>query len=122
MPPRDLLERTRLFSLSVLAFCRRLPGTDEAREAAKQLRRAGNSVRSNYRAARKARSPGQFRDKLGIAREEADECVGWLEYLRDSRIQHEAGLLDEASQLAAILSAAHKTATRNAQRLKNREL
>ena len=94
MPPRDLLERTRLFSLAVRDFCQRLPKTKEALEIAEQLRRAGNSVRSNYRAARKARTRPQFEDKLGIAREEADECVGWLEDLRDGRILHDPELID----------------------------
>ncbi|MGH9257821.1 MAG: four helix bundle protein [Vicinamibacterales bacterium] len=65
MAPRDLLERTRLFALSVLTFCRRLPSTQEAQEAAGQLRRAANSLRSNYRAARKGRSRAEFQAKLG---------------------------------------------------------
>lgn len=118
MPPRDLLERTRLFALAVSGFCRRLPRSDEARDAARQLRRAGNSVRSNYRAARKARSRPQFEDKLGIALEEADECVDWLEYFRDSQNQHNPALLDEANQIAAILTTSLKTARANTARLK----
>ena len=32
MPPRDLQERTRLFAIAVVKFCRQLPGTDEAQE------------------------------------------------------------------------------------------
>jgi four helix bundle protein len=116
MPPRDLRERTRLFALAVLDLCRRLPKTDEAQEAARQLRRAGNSVRNNYRAARKGRSRKVFEDKLGVACEEADECVDWLEYLRDSGIRHDARLVDEARQIASILTASHKTAKRNSAR------
>jgi len=52
VPPYDLRERTRLFALAIVKFCRRLPKTDEARETSRQLRRAANSVRSNYRAYR----------------------------------------------------------------------
>jgi four helix bundle protein len=77
MPPHDLIERTRRFSLAVLKFCRRLPRTSEANEAGCQLRRAASSVRSNYRAARKGRSRAEFEAKLGIVWEEADECVDW---------------------------------------------
>src|SRR6185295_11547539 len=51
VPPHDLRERTRLFALAVVAFCWQLPRTAEAQEAAMQLRRAANSVRSNYRVA-----------------------------------------------------------------------
>ena len=78
MPPRDLHERTRLFAIAVVKFCRALPQTDEAREAAGQLRRAANAVRSNYRAARRGRSRAEFQAKLGTVFEEADECAGWL--------------------------------------------
>jgi four helix bundle protein len=57
-----------------------------------------------------------FRSKLQIAFEEADECVDWLQYLKDSRIQHDPALLQEARELASILCAAVKTAKRNLER------
>ena len=113
MKPFDLFERTRLFALDVRRFCARLPATDEGREAATQLRRAGNSTRSNYRAARKARSPDEFTAKLQIAFEEADEAFDWLVYLSDSNICRDAPLLQEAFEISCILGAAVKTARRN---------
>jgi four helix bundle protein len=113
MAPRDLILRTRAFSLAVLKFCRTLPQTDEAREAAGQLRRAANGLRSNYRAARKGRSRREFTAKLGTASEEADESVDWLEYLRDGRISHDPALLQEATELAKIMAKAYRTAKRN---------
>jgi four helix bundle protein len=119
MPPRDLHERTRLFALAVLEFCRRLPSTKEAEETAGQLRRAANSVRANYRAARRGRSRAEFEAKLGIVFEEADECVGSLEYLRDARIRHDAALIQEARELASIFAASVSTARKNSAREKN---
>lgn len=113
MAPADLLLRTRAFSLAVLEFCRTLPHTDEAREAAGQLRRAANGLRSNYRAARKGRSRKEFAAKLGTASEEADESVDWLEYLRDGRIKHDPALLQEATELAKIMATAYRTSKRN---------
>jgi four helix bundle protein len=110
MPPWDLIERTRCFALDVLKFCRRLPATDEAREAARQLRRAATSTRSNYRAARKSRSHAAFRSKLQIAFEEADESVDWLEYLKDGSILEDTALLQEAKEIASILATAVRTA------------
>src|SRR5687767_15924483 len=110
MPPHDLVERTRLFALSVPTFCRRPPGTQEAQEAGGQLRRAANSVRSNYRAARRGRSRAEFQAKLGIVFEEADECAGWLEYLRDGQIQNDPVLIEEARELARIFAKSVKTA------------
>jgi four helix bundle protein len=85
MPPRELFERTRLFALSVVRFCRTLPRTDEAQETAKHLRRSANSTRSNYRASRKGRSREEFQAKLQIAFEEADECVDCLSQKSSAR-------------------------------------
>ncbi|MBF8300368.1 MAG: four helix bundle protein [Acidobacteria bacterium] len=113
-----LHERTRLFALSVLTFCRKLPDTREAQEAAGQLRRAANSVRSNYRAARRGRSRAEFQAKLGTVFEEADECAGWLEYFRDAGIQNDPALTEEARELARIFAKSVKTARANTNRMK----
>ena len=119
MPPLELLDRTRQFALSISRFCRTLPRTDEAREAARQLRRAANSVRSNYRASRKGRSRAEFEATLGIVWEEADECVDWLEYIHDMRIGNRPDLLQEARELAKIFTKALKTARQNTERLRS---
>lgn len=118
MAPPELLERTRLFALSVLAFCRRLPATDEAREAAGQLRRAANSARSNYRAARKGRSRAEFQAKLGTASEEIDECLDWLEYFRDAKIRTDSALIEEARELVKIFAKSVQTTRANTNRIK----
>ena len=110
MSSSDLQDRTRLFALAVLTFCRHLPQTPEAREAASQLRRAANSMRSNYRAARRGRSHAEFRAKLGIVYEEADECVDWLRYLAEGGIGRDSELLQEARELVLIFAKAVKTA------------
>lgn len=114
----DLLERTRLFALAAVNFCRQLPPTREAEEAGSQFRRAANSARSNYRAARRGRSRAEFQSKLHTAYEEADECVDWLEYFKDARIREDAALLQEAKELASILGKAVQTARQNTARLK----
>ena len=119
MAARDLLERTRLFALSVLTFCRKLPETREAEEAAGQLRRAANSVRSNYRAARKGRSRAEFQAKLGTVSEEADECLDWLVYFRDAGIRNDPTLIEEARELARIFATSVRTARANTNRLKD---
>jgi four helix bundle protein len=110
MAPRDRHERTRKFALAVAACCRTLPATKEAQEASAQLRRSANAVRSNYRAARKGRSRAEFAAKLGTVWEEADECVDWLDYLRDMRIAQNEVLSQEALELAKIFAKAVKTA------------
>jgi four helix bundle protein len=113
MPAWDLIERTRTFALAVLRFYRRLPSNPEAHDAGRQLLRAATSTRSNYRAARKSRSRAAFRSKLQIAFEEADECVDWLEYLKEGRIQEDVALLQEAREIASILAVAVRTARKH---------
>jgi four helix bundle protein len=114
----DLYQRTREFALAVRAFCRALPPTDEAREAASQLRRAANSIRQNYRAARRGRSRAEFTAKLGTVFEEADEAADWLRYLRDAGIRHDPALLQESEELARIFAASIRTAKSNSNRMR----
>ena len=117
MAPRDLVERTRLFALAVLKFCRSAP--PDSQDEIRQLRRAANSVRANYRAARRGRSRAEFQAKLGIVFEEADECVDSLKYFRDARIKHDADLIQEARELASIFAQALKTTRANSERMKD---
>ena len=119
MPPRDLQERTRLFSIAVVNFCRTLPNTKEAQEEGDQLRRAAKAVRRNYRAARRGRSRAEFEAKLGTVFEEADECVDCLEALRDTKVKTDAALIQEARELASIFAKSVSTARKNTRRRKD---
>jgi len=119
MPPRDLQERTRLFSIAVDNFCRTLPNTKEAQEEGDQLRRAAKAVRRNYRAARRGRSRAEFEAKLGTVFEEADECVDCLEALRDTKVKTDAALIQEARELASIFAKSVSTARKNTRRRKD---
>ena len=62
-------------------------------------------------------SKAEFIARMGIAAEEADEAVHWLELLIESGIiksEMTEGLLKEARELAAILTAWQQTAKRTA--------
>ena len=119
MPSRDLQERTRVFAIAVVKFCRQLPPTDEAQEEGRQPRRAAKAVRRNYRAARRGRSRAEFEAKLGTVFEEADECVDCLESLRDTRIKRDDALIQEARELASIFAKSVSTARKNTRRRKD---
>ena len=108
-----------MFALAVLKFCRQLPKTDEAVEAARQLRRAANSVRSNYRAARNGRSRAEFAAKLGEVYEEADESRDWLQYLHDAGIRSDLALLREAQELTRIFAKSVQTTRANTAKIKD---
>ena len=118
MPTRDLIKRTELFSLAVFRFCRNLPKTREAQEPADQLRHAANGVRMNYRAARRGRSHAEFKAKLGVVFEEADEAADWHRYFRDTGIRHDPPLVQEGEELARIFAASVRTARKNGRRWK----
>ena len=109
----DLRDRTKAFALRIVRLSASLPKTREADVIGRQLLRCGTSVGANYRAARRARSDAEFRAKLGIVEEEADESAYWLELLIDAKIvpaERLKSLYQEADQLTAIIVSALKTA------------
>jgi four helix bundle protein len=114
--PEELRERTTAFAADVLAFCRDLKRTSDARNVFDQLSDSGTAVAANYRCACRARSRREFISKLAIAVEEADETVGRLEIIIRSKTAsggRPAELLREARGLLAILAASRRTAERN---------
>ena len=120
----ELRERTMAFAVEVFRFLEPLFDQPKTRNVASQLLRAATSVASNYRAATHARSPKEWRAKLGVVVEESDESVFWLAFIQravspksqvtNSRVADE--LTDEAQQLTRIFGAALGTSRRNARR------
>lgn len=81
-----------------------------------QLIRSSTSVAANYRAACLGQSKRAFISKLGIVIEEADECVFWLEFLRDEGLgkgEKFNSVLQEARELTSIFIASRITALKN---------
>src|SRR5215471_866688 len=113
----ELRDRTKRFAIRIVYLFRALPKSTEAQVMGKQLLRCGTSVAANYRAACRARSKAEFVARIGIVAEEADEAVLWLELLIESGIlktEMTEKLLNEAKELAAILTASQHTARRMA--------
>jgi four helix bundle protein len=106
----ELVGRTYRFSLAALRFYRKLPNNPAAQVAGVQFYKSATSSWSNYRAAQRGRSRAEFIAKLGIAVEESDEAVGWLEFLRDGEISSDADLLAEAKEICAMLTASLRNA------------
>lgn len=87
------------------------------RDPAIQLARAATSTAANYRAACLARSHAEFRSKIGLTLEEADESVYWLEYLREAALSADPDLgplTREGLELTRILGASKRTSTERA--------
>jgi len=113
MDKRELQDRTKHFALRVLKLVDALPRTAAGRAISSQLIRAATAVGANYRSACRARSRAEFTAKLGIALEETDESLYWLELIRDGKLLPESKLsllLNEADQRTAILASGRKSA------------
>lgn len=108
-----LRERTFVFATGVVAFCRDVPSDWRAREISRQLLRSATGLAANYRAACRGRSRREFVAKLGVAVEEADETVFWLELMDRTGIRPATDIRElrmEAQELLAILARSHRTA------------
>jgi four helix bundle protein len=113
MDKRELQDRTKQFALHVLNLVDALPRSAGGRAISSQLVRTATSVGANYRSACRARSRAEFAAKLGVAVEEADESLYWLELVRDGKLLPEnklSHLLKEADELTAILASGRKSA------------
>jgi four helix bundle protein len=108
----DIADRLLTFAKRVLALCRRFPEDFAGKHIARQLIRCSSSSGSNYEEARGAESLADFIHKMAVARKEIRESRYWLRLAEPELTQgpEMAGLISEASELAAILTASIKTA------------
>ncbi len=108
-----LKHRTKQFALRTIRLVNSLPATAAARTISNQLLRSATSVGANYRSACRGRSKPDFIAKAGVALEEADESLYWMELLAESKIvpaEKLQDLMKEANELVAIFTASIKTA------------
>ena len=116
MTEKELKIRTRKFAVDILNFVDQLPNRRSAHIIANQLGRSASSVAANYRAACRARSHAEFISRIGIVEEESDETSFWLDIIpetKNAQSENVSPLLNEARELTAIFTTAHKTAKSN---------
>ena len=105
-------ERTKRFAVRVVKMVDTLPRKMSADVMGRQVLRSATSVGANYRSACRARSREEFRAKLGVVEEEADETMFWMEMLIESELV-KAGqlqpLMKEAEEILAITVSSIKT-------------
>jgi len=107
-PRRDLTARTFEFARHIILLCRSLdqaPGV--SRILANQLLRAGTSIGANVEEGQAGQSRADFIAKYSIACKEARETNYWLRLLVAADVLPVTkleGLIDESSQLIAILT------------------
>jgi four helix bundle protein len=109
----QMKNRTKQFALRILKMADALPTTRSGNAIANQIVRSSTSVAANYRALCRAKSRADFINKTSIVEEEADESGFWLELIVDAGLMTAnriKPLLDEASEITAMLVASRKTA------------
>ncbi len=111
----EMIGRTKEFAIRMVKLYRSLPNSRDAQIIGQQVFRSGTSVGANYRAACRGRSRADFISKLGIALEEADESLYWMELLIETKIvssERLKPLMKENDEIIAILVSTIKSARR----------
>jgi four helix bundle protein len=108
--------RTATFAQSLFDICQIVSSRPGGRGPADQLLDAATSAAANYRAAGRARSSKEFVAKLGLANEESDECVYWLDFIANTALGQNldlSALRTEAAELRSIIAKSYATARQN---------
>ena len=116
MAERDLDARLLQYGARIIKLVEALPKTLVGRRIGDQLLRSGMAVGANYDEAQGAESRPDFAHKLQIALKELRESNYWLRLLEVSgKLPPErlTDIIDESTQLRAILSKAVATTKAN---------
>ena len=116
MNKHELAKRTRAFAVRILKMVDHLPNSAGGRAISSQVARSGTSVAANYRATSRARSDADFRNKVGVVLEEADETLLWLEVIVEAGMlppKKLSALMKESDELVRIFAATHRTVKSN---------
>ena len=101
------------FAVDVCALIKLLPASEPGPTVRHQLAKSSTSVAMNYRSSRRARSHAEFTARIGIVADEADETLGWLQFIERSGLVNSpelARLLIEATEIVHIFAASAGTA------------
>lgn len=116
MASLQLQDRTKAYALRTINVVKALPRDGVAEVVGRQLLRAGTSVGTNYRSARRGKSRADFINKLKIAEEECDESLYWMELLVEARLvsaRRLQALMQEGGEILAMLVSSINTSRRS---------
>lgn len=88
----------------------------------KQLLRSGTSVGANIREAEHSESKNDFIHKLAVAQKEINECIYWVELLKDTgyiSISQYYSINKDASEIIKMITSIIKTTKANLKRANN---
>jgi four helix bundle protein len=106
---RDIQDRTFLFALNIVRFCKQFDGRPSiTRTLVLQLLRSGTSVGANVEEAQAGQSRTDFISKYSISLKEIRETRYWLRLIAEAQLVNPSAmspLIQEASELCNILGA-----------------
>ena len=112
----DMNKRTMKMALDVIKLTKVFPLCQESKVITYQIIKSATSLAANYRAAGRSKSTKDFIAKLGIAEEECDETIFWLEMILEAELatmEQTMFIKQEASEILAIIVSSIKTAKKN---------
>ena len=112
----DMNRRTMKMALVVIKLTKSFPISQESKVITYQIIKSSTSTAANYRSSGRGKSKKDFIAKLGIAEEECDETIFWLEMIIEANladIEQTLLIKKETSEILAIIVASIKTAKRN---------
>ena len=114
----DLKERSFKFAKRIIFLCQKLEqNSGVAKTVSNQLLRSGTSIGANIEEAHGSQSKADFTAKMYISCKEARETNYWLRLLIETEMipkKQLTNLLDESSQLIAILTSIVKKSSQPA--------
>jgi len=116
MDRSDMNKRTMKMALEVIKLTKLFPISQESKVIAYQIIKSSTSTAANYRSAGRGKSLKDFISKLGIAEEECDETIFWLEMILEASLaspEPTQAIKNEASEILAIIVSSIKTAKSN---------
>ena len=115
MTRAEIEARTARLAHRIFVVANTIRDRPGGRNPADQIADASSSAAANYRSAGRARSRKEFVAKLGLANEEADETVYWLEHIAATSLGADldlTALQSESRELRAIIAASYASARR----------
>lgn len=103
-------------ALEVIKLTKLFPLSQESKVITYQIIKSSTSTAANYRAAGRGKSSKDFIAKLGIAEEECDETIFWLEMITEAELAMPdkiQPIRQEAKEILAIIVASINTAKSN---------
>jgi len=112
----DMNKRTMKMALDVIKLTKLFPLSQESKVITYQIIKSSTSTAANYRAAGRGKSLKDFISKLGIAEEECDETIFWLEMIHEANLaplEATKPIKQETSEILSIIVSSIKTAKKN---------